>query len=257
MDKGLSVSGEKFGVVRVEGVILDSRKVNEWMRKLREDSSVLGVLLRVNSPGGAVAPAQEIYMGVKRLAEVKPVVVSMSSVAASGGYYVSAPAHKIVANPATITGSIGVKMELSNVQELMQKIGISHQSLVSGDFKDAGSPFKPMTDEERDYLKGVVMDLHRQFVHDVAEGRKMDLESVLEVADGRIFTGKKAERLGLVDELGDTESAFSMLKEMCQVKEDLPIVEGPKEEKPLLRELLGFELNTEAVFGPRWQFLFR
>lgn len=255
--EGDLVTGDRLGVVRVEGVILDSRRITDWMKRLREDDEVLGVLLRINSPGGAVAPSQEIFTGVKRLAAVKPVVASMSSLGASGGYYVAAAAHKIVANPATITGSIGVKMELSNVEELMQKIGVSHESLVSGEMKDAGSPFKPLTPEEREHLKSVVMDLHEQFVTDVAEGRKMERAKVAELADGRIFTGKTALDNGLVDELGDLERSFDLLKEMCKVKGKIPVVEGPKEEKTLLRELLGFDISLPDKFqGLTWKFLF-
>jgi protease-4 len=253
---GDMVSGEKLGVVHVDGMILDSRPVTEWMMRLREDGEVLGVLVRINSPGGAVAPSQEIYAGIRRLAEVKPVVASMASLGASGGYYVAASAHKIVANPATITGSIGVKMELSNVEDLMEKIGISRESLVSGELKDAGSPFKPMTPEEREYLKGVVMDLHEQFVTDVAEGRKMKRDKVAELADGRIFTGREAHEKGLIDELGDLERSFDLLKEMCKVEGKMPVVEGPKEDKALIRELLGFDLDPDRFNGLAWKFLF-
>jgi protease-4 len=250
------VTGDKLGVVHVKGMILDARPITEWMRKLRENDEVLGVLIRIDSPGGGVAPSQEIYSGVKRLAGVKPVVASMASLGASGGYYVAASAHKIVANPATITGSIGVKMELSNVEDLMEKIGITRNSLVSGDYKDAGSPFKPMTPEEREYLKGVVMDLHRQFVTDVAEGRKMEREKVLELADGRIFTGREAHEKGLVDELGDLERSFELLKEMCKIKEQVPVIEGPEEEKSFLMELLGFESLKSEINSRGLKFVF-
>lgn len=253
---GLSVSGEKLGVVHIDGMILSSREITDWMRELREDDEVLGVLLRIDSPGGVVAPSQEIYMGVKRLSKVKPVVASMSSLGASGGYYVAAPAHKIVANPSTITGSIGVKMELSNVEELFQKIGISQQSLVSGEMKDAGSPFKPLTPEERTYLQGVIMDMHEQFVADVAEGRKMDRETVEKLADGRVFTGRAAKENGLVDELGDLERSIDILKELCEVKGKIAVVEGPVEEKSWLRDVLGFDASVNPFSEFSYKFLF-
>jgi protease-4 len=254
---GGTVSGEKLAVVHIDGMILDSRDVTDWMRKLREDDEVLGVLLRINSPGGVVAPSQEIFMGVTRLAQVKPVVASMSSLGASGGYYVAAPAHKIVANPSTITGSIGVKMELSNVEDLFEKIGISRQSLVSGDLKDAGSPFKPMTPEEREYLQGVIMDMHEQFVSDVAEGRKMDLEQVEKLADGRIYTGRAAKENGLVDELGDLERSFEILKELCGITGKFPVIEGPVEEKSWVREVLGFDASAVNPFSEfSYKFMF-
>lgn len=253
---GELVSGEKLGVVHIDGMILDSRPVTEWMMRLREDDDVLGVLIRINSPGGAVAPSQEIYAGVKRLATVKPVVASMSSLGASGGYYVAASAHKIVANPATITGSIGVKMELSNVQDLMEKIGISRDSLVSGKMKDAGSPFKPMTPEEREYMQSVVMDLHSQFVTDVAAGRGMEREKVLELADGRIFTGREAKENGLVDELGDLERSFEVLKEMCKIKGKVAVVEGPEKERSFLLDLLGFDSLKNSIGDWSRRFLY-
>jgi len=252
----LRSSGKKLGMVRIDGLIANPERITRWITDLREDSSVLGVLLRINSPGGAVAPSQEIYRSVKRLADVKPVVASMGSVAASGGYYAAAPAHTIMANPATITGSIGVIMELSNMEGLFEKLGLKRESLTSGKFKDAGSPFKPMTPEERKYLQGLIMDLHGQFVADVAAARKMEVSEVEILADGRAMTGKQALEAGLVDKLGGLEESIDLLKSMCGVKGKIAVVEGPETKTNLLWEILGkFDLSPDSHnLGPSWRF---
>lgn len=246
---GLDFDGEKLGVVRIQGMLTGSEKINAWIRELRDDDSVKGVILRVNCPGGAVAPSQEIYQAVKRLAATKPVVVSMSTVAASGGYYVSAPAQLIVANPSTLTGSIGVIMEMSNFEGLMDKLGIDRQALTSGKLKDAGSPFRAMTPEDRAYLMSLIGDIHEQFVSDVAEARGMDIETVRPIADGRALTGNQALKAGLVDKLGGFEDAVAELKTLLgkDPNRRMPVVEGPEEEKPWLRRILGaIEININA-----------
>lgn len=239
--------GQSFGLVNIVGMIDDCRRVNEWMAELRDDARVRGVVLRVDSPGGGVSASQEIYRAVKKLAQHKPVVVSMGSVAASGGYYVSCPATAIVANPGTITGSIGVRMEMSNVMGLMDKLGIMHNSVTSGKLKDAGSPFREMSSEEREYFKAIVTDFFDQFVSDVAESRKLDPQKVKRVADGRILTGRQALAEGLVDGMGGLEEAFETLKKLCKVTKDLPILEGPKEKGSLLRDMLLGALNAIDV----------
>lgn len=232
---------DKLGVVRIEGMITGSEAVVSWIGELRDDKSVKGVLLRVNCPGGAVAPSQEIFAAVKDLARVKPVVVSMGTVAASGGYYVSAPARLIVANPSTLTGSIGVIMQLANVEELFDKLGIKRESLTSGGLKDAGSPFRAMTAEDRAYLMGLVQDIHEQFVADVAVARAMKPEDLRPLADGRALTGNQALAAGLVDMLGGMDVAARELKTLCGLapEKKLPTVSGPKKEKPLLQQIMG------------------
>lgn len=240
---------DRVGICYIEGFIADSSKVNAWLRELRDDRSVVGVLLRIDSPGGAVAPSQEMYNAVRRLAAVKPVVVSMGSVAASGGYYIAAGADHIVANPSTITGSIGVKMELANMQGLMDKIGIAHDALTSGDLKNAGSPFKPMTDKEREYLQGLVGDMYEQFLEAIVNGRRMNIEDVRKAADGRAMTGRQALALGLVDTLGDMETAYDKLVSMCNAtgQAPLPYVEGPPQETSVLRDLLSSYLGIDPA----------
>jgi len=254
-----SGSGRRFGQVNVFGMISDPKPVNEFIAALRDDEDVLGVVIRVDSPGGVVGPSQEIYGAVKRLAAVKPVVVSMGAVAASGGYYLACPARKIIANPGTLTGSIGVKMQLTTLMGLMDKLGVGQETLASGKFKDTPSAFKELTPEERAYLEALVADLYDQFVNDVAEGRRMDPEAVRRIADGRVLSGRQAMAEGLVDGLGGLEEAFDEMKALCQVTEDLPVEEGPKEEESVLRDLILGLLPVnpaQQAYGPRWQALY-
>ncbi|MCT4535606.1 signal peptide peptidase SppA [Halodesulfovibrio sp.] len=244
---------EKFGVINVNGFIADSRKVSDWAYTLRNDDSIKGVIVRINSPGGGVAASQEMYYAIKRLAKVKPVVVSMGTVAASGGYYIAVAGHKIIANPATLTGSIGVKMELPNFKGLMQKIGVSYLSLTSGKLKAAGSPFQTMTKEERDYLQAIIMDMYNQFIDVIVEGRQMEREKILPYADGRAMTGQQAFKLGFVDMLGDRETAYMELAKLCDLDQPLPLEEGPKKEQSLLKELLSSVLDLAPVNTVREQ----
>lgn len=248
----LSSSDDQIGIVRVEGVIMDSESLVEWIRDLRNEPSVKGVLIRVNSPGGAVTPSQEISRAVARLAKQKPVVVSMSSAAASGGYYISAPATCIFANPSTITGSIGVIMELTNVADLMDKIGVKRQSLTSGKLKGAGTPFRKMTRDEREYLQSIVDDMHDQFVRAVAKGRHMDLKEVRAIADGRVFTGRQARTVGLVDKLGGMEDAAAELKSLCGLSGPLPTVEQPEEKRPFIERIMSnIHITLDATGLPQ------
>lgn len=249
-DTELDTSDDKIGIVRVTGVIAASEPVTDWITKLRDTPSVRGVLVRVNCPGGAVAPSQEIYDALLKLADAKPVVVSMGTVAASGGYYVSAPAHQIFANPSTLTGSIGVIMELSNLEGLFDKLGIERQALTSGPLKDAGSPFRAMTEKDREYLMGIIADIHEQFVSDVAAARGLETEALRPIADGRALTGNQALEAGLVDKLGGFEDALAELKTLCALEGDVPTVEQPKKKAPLLQQILGhidITIRTDAA----------
>lgn len=233
-------SKKSFGVVNVSGVIFESEDYNDWIKKLEEDDKILGVILRVDSPGGGVSASQEIHRAVKKLAAKKPVVASMGTVAASGGYYVACPAHTILANPGTITGSIGVRMELTNLMGLMDMLGVSHQSFTSGKLKDAGSPYRELTAEERAYFQGLVADLFDQFVTDVAEARKLPQDKVRQIADGRVLSGRQAQVEGLVDGMGGMDEATSLLKKLCKVDEDKdpPLVHGPPEDKSFWKDIL-------------------
>lgn len=241
-----SLSGDKMGLCKIEGMITNAREVTDFLRELREDDSVKGVVLRIDSPGGAVAPSQELYQAVKALAKVKPVVVSMGTAAASGGYYAAAPATLIVANSGSITGSIGVRAEYVNLQGLMEKLGLKTDLLATGRFKAAGSPTVPLTPEQRAYFMALIMDLHQQFVADIAEARKLPLEAVEKLADGRAFTGRQAQELGLVDKLGGLETASDTLREMVKLSPKADVLEGPEKKLPLLPRLLGATLSALA-----------
>jgi len=244
---GLFAAKSRLGVVRLEGFLGDAEPAVRFLKELREDPTIKGVVLRINSPGGAFGPSQEIYQAVARLAAVKPVVASMSTVAASGGYYAACPAHRIFANPGTLTGSIGVMAQYPNVRELLEKIGVSFESLASGDLKTAGSPFTELKEADRAYLEGIVTDLNAQFQHDVAAARKLAPEAVALIADGRAMTGQRALALGLVDELGGLEEAEDYLKAqvgLAGVK--TPFVSGPKRKRGALEWLLGGKSALEA-----------
>ena len=218
--------GPKVGVINISGMISadgggsllfggprGSRAIMAQLRAAAADNAVKAVVLRINSPGGSVAASQAIYAEVRRLAEKKPVVVSMADVAASGGYYVAAPADVIVANAGTITGSIGVIMETLTFYELMDKYGLGSITMTSGKYKDTGSPFRPMRPDERELLEDMLHDIYEQFVTDVATAREMDVAEVKKLADGRIYTGAQAKEVGLVDELGNFHDAVKIAAE--------------------------------------------
>ena len=231
--------GDKIGVVHIQGTIMDSAEVVDWIRTLEEDDSVKGVLLRVDSPGGAIAPSQEIYAAVTRLNKVKPVVASYGSVAASGGYYASVPSRVIVANPGSITASIGVMAEFITVADALEKLGIKPEVLTTGRYKAAGTPLRDLTDGQREQLLGLMLDMHDQFVADVAKARSMDRDRVAAIADGRAVSGRQALALGLVDMLGSRRDAIDKLKELCGIEGKASLIEGPVEEQTLLQEILG------------------
>jgi len=234
--------GEKVGVVEIKGVIADPKPVILQLKRFRKDKNVKAIVLRIDSPGGGVGPSQEIYAEVKKTTRVKKVVTSMGAIAASGGYYVGAAADHIIANPGTITGSIGVIMEFANAEELFKKIGVSAIIIKSGDYKDTGSPLRKMTPEERRLLEGFVGNVHQQFVTAVAEGRKMSEETVRTIADGRIFSGQQAQKLGLLDSLGNMEDAIALAAELGGIKGEPSVVYGEKKRFSVLEFILGSKL---------------
>lgn len=235
---------DQVGVVEVEGAIVDSRKIIEQLHSFHENGSVKAIVLRIDSPGGGVGPSQEIHDEVKRIDADKPIVVSMGSVAASGGYYIAAPAREIFANPGTLTGSIGVIMEFANFQELLEKIGLHSEVVKSGKHKDIGSPVRPMTEEDRALLQALIDDVHSQFVDSVATGRHLDVQTVRRLADGRIFTGRQARELGLVDELGSLEAAVRRAGELGGI-DGKPKVVYPPTDKPKLIDFLVQEASSQ------------
>ena len=203
-------SGDGVGVLQIEGAIDDPRSVIAELRRLREMPWVKAIVVRVDSPGGAVAPTQEIFAEIQRSKKKKPFIASMGSIAASGGYYIAAACDKIVANPGTLTGSIGVIMQLSNVEELMKKIGVKGYNVKSGANKDIGSPFQPLSPEGKEILQSLVDNVHSQFVAAVAQGRGLDEARVRKLADGRIYSGAQAKDLGLVDQFGTLQDAIDL-----------------------------------------------
>lgn len=242
LHKGMPI-GDKIAVLRVEGPILDSKDTIEELKDYVKDPAVKAIVLRVDSPGGVVPPCQEIYEEVKKAVAKKKIIVSMGSAAASGGYYISAPATRIFANPGTLTGSIGVIMEVPNVEGLMNKVGIKAEVIKSGKHKDIASMFRSMGKEERAILQGVLDDVHQQFVDVVAEGRKMSRKEVDKIADGRVFTGRQALDAGLVDQLGDLEDAINAAAKLTGIRGEPSIV--TKKEKFSVIDLLRGKLPRE------------
>jgi protease-4 len=231
---------DRVALVRVEGPLIDAKSTVDEIKGYVKDRSIRAIVLRVNTPGGGVVPSQEISEAVKKAVAAKKVVVSMGSVAASGGYYISAPASKIIANPGTITGSIGVIMEVPNLKGLLDKIGVRSEVIKSGKHKDIASVFRGIGDEERKIVQSVMDDVHEQFIKAVADGRHMPIEQVRKIADGRIFSGNQAKEVGLVDDLGDLEYAISEAAKMAGVKGEPEVV--TKKEKQGLMELLKGQL---------------
>lgn len=227
MHKGVA-TGEKVAVVRIEGAIIDSKNIIDELKGYVRDAAVKAIVLRVDSPGGGVAPSQEIYEEVRKASAQKKVVVSMGSIAASGGYYISSPATRIIANPGTITGSIGVIMEIPNIQGLLNKIGVKTEVIKSGRHKDMASVFRGIGREERLIMQRVLDDVHEQFIKAVAEGRKMLLDDVRKLSDGRIFSGRQALEAGLVDELGNLEDAIKTAATLSGIKGEPEVVTGEK-----------------------------
>jgi protease-4 len=218
-EEGFGDGREKIALVEISGQIMDSRDIVRQLSKYRRDDDIKAILLRIDSPGGAVAPSQEIYDEVLRVrADNKKIYASMGSLAASGGYYIAVAADRIFANPGTLTGSIGVIMAFGNAEKLMEKIGLEPQVVKSGKYKDVGSPARRMTAEERVYLQRVVDDVHQQFIDAVAQGRNMTTKEARKLADGRVFTGRQALELKMVDEMGGLEDVIVKLGEAVGIE---------------------------------------
>ena len=243
--EGLFNPGKKVGVIPIEGIIGDSREIVSEINEFADNSSIRAVVLRIDTPGGSVAPSQEIYRAVLELRKKKKVVVSMGSVAASGGYLIAVAADRIVANPGTITGSISAVMHYANVEELLKKVGVRSSVIKSGKFKDIGSPVRTMTAEERSLIQGIVDDIYDQFVVTVSENRRIPLSKIIRLADGRIFTGRQAKELGLVDELGGLQDAVLLAGRLSGAKEKPEIVYGMKKKTTFWRYMM--ENMTSAL----------
>ena len=218
---------DKIAIVEVKGVITQSSEVIGEIHQYLADDGVKAIILRVDSPGGGVGPSQEIYKEVVKAKKKKRIVTSMGAVAASGGYYVACASDLIVANPGTITGSIGVIMQFSNFEELLKKIGIKGMVIKSGEHKDMGSPFREMTPEEKRIMQATLDNVHDQFIRAVAEGRNLDRTKVTPLADGRIMTGEQAKQVGLVDVMGNLQDAVDEASKLAGI-EGRPQVIYPK-----------------------------
>src|SRR3989344_4740910 len=218
--------GDKVAVVAIEGVITDPDSISKQIKEYGERDDIKAIVVRIDSPGGGVGPSQEIYRELKKVSAKKEVVVSMGSVAASGGYYIAAAADKIIANPGTITGSIGVIMEFANLEDLLSKIG--------------------MKDDERKLLQDVIDDVHKQFIGIVAENRKLNIDAVKKIADGRIFSGMQAQQMGLVDEIGNFQDAVDIAASMAKIK-GKPVVLYPEKERPMLWDVIFGDAASKAI----------
>lgn len=240
-------AGPKIGVVELKGVIEDARPQLEALHDFAQDDSIKAIVVRVDSPGGAVGPAQEIHRAILRAREKKKVVASMGTLAASGGYYVSVAADAIVASAGTLTGSIGVISQFPYYGELVDWAKVDFTTIKSGALKDAGSPLRPMTEEERAYFQALVDEVHRQFVADVAKGRNLPEEKVREVADGRVLTGSQALELKLVDKIGNLYDAADEARALAGAEGAPRLVYPEKKDRFNLRMLL--EEGARAVVG--------
>lgn len=255
--------GQKVAIIEIYGTISGSNDVIRQLKKYSKDSSIPAIVLDIDSPGGAVVPSQEIYEEVLKAKKAgKKVVASLRSLGASGGYYIACSADTIVANPGTLTGSIGVIFEFPVVQELFKKIGIRFEVVKRGELKEVGTSFRSMTQEERDLLQSVIDDTYNQFVDAVKEGRGLEREKILELADGRVFTGRQAKELGLIDELGDIEDAIQIAGKMGDI-EGVPrtIKERPK--KVSLFDIVGSsfkaitDIRSNENLLPKLQYIFK
>ena len=248
--------------LRLAEAVIPSKTVIQNLKKFRDDDSIKAIVLRIDSPGGGVGPSQEIFREIRKTSATKKVVASMGTIAASGGYYIAAGANGIVANPGTITGSIGVIMGFTNYEELLNKIGLVPIVVKSGEYKDIGSPVREMKSEEKQILKEFAKKIHRQFIKDIVDGRKMDREKVESLADGRIFTGQESKKFGLVDRLGNLEDAIEWAGQLGGIEGKIATVYA-KEKKfsilkyitdssagALLNHILDPKLSADYIYRP-------
>ncbi len=241
--------GGNIGIVEVMGPILSSRKILEDLGQFRKDDQIKAIVVRIDSPGGGIGPSQEIYRELVKIGKEKLVLASLGSVAASGGYYIASAAQAVMANPGTITGSIGVIMEYANVSDIVRKIGILPIVIKSGEFKDMGSPLRDLTKAEKQMFQGLVNELHRQFVTDAAAGRNMPFEQMNALADGRVYTGQTALSLKLIDRLGNLDDAVQWAGELAKVKGKLIPVYPRKNKMNFLKHLTDTLLKDLHISG--------
>ncbi len=232
--------GKKLAIVELRDVILSSEDIVRQFKKYGDDKSIKGIVFRVESPGGGVVASQEIYEAVKKVRDAgKPIVVSMGAIAASGGYYVSCGADKIVANRGTLTGSIGVIMQFLHFNQLMQKVGIDATTITTGKLKDAGSGYRQPTEEDKKYFQDLAHDVYLQFVSVVEKERKIPHDTLLGLADGRVFTGEQALRVKLIDTLGTYEDAIKITAKLAGITGEPQLVKERKRKNALFESIFG------------------
>lgn len=254
------VSKRSVAVIEITGIIIDSRSVVEQLERYSRCSKIPVIVLRIDTPGGGVAATQEIYSTVLKVRhQGKKVLCSMGSVAASGGYYIAAACDSVVANSGTITGSIGVIADFTEISGLMKKIGVDVTVIKSGKFKDIGSFSRGMTDEEKELIHGVIMDTYDQFVEAVSKGRHMNPDQVRKYADGRVFTGRQAKQYGFVDALGTYQDAVDMAGRMTGIGANPPVVEEDKERfwDMVTRGMSNLLSNVLELSFPRMSYILR
>jgi protease-4 len=257
-DGGFPKLGRRVAVLPVMGTIASSERTVKALDDLADDESIEAVVIRIDSPGGGIAPSQEIHDAIRRLGSSKPVVASMANTAASGGYYVAVACDSIMANPGSLTGSIGVIFSWMTAEELMQKVGVRLEVVKSGPNKDMGSFAREPTEEERRLLEGVVNDAYQQFIDAVVAGRGLSREEVLALADGRVFTGRQAQALGLVDRLGGQREAVRWAADLAGIEGEPVVVDRGRSRIPWVDWL---EESSRSLLpelaGPRLEYRFR
>ena len=243
-----------IGVVKVEGVIYDAEPILKTLKKYEKESYIKAVVVRVNSPGGAVGPSQEIYQALKKLQKTKKVVASMGTIAASGGYYVSLGAQKIMASPGTLTGSIGVVMEFAHLQELFKWAKIDHTVITSGRYKDIGSPFRPMRPDEKKLLDELIQNVYAQFRGTVLSERNLRPDVIEMATDGRVFTGAQAKEWGLIDDIGTFDDAVQLAQPLAKLEGE-PNLVYPEKEKKFMKLIFGEAANRWMDYTTQKQVL--
>jgi protease-4 len=240
--------GERIAILEIQGVILDSQPYLDSLSKIKKDDGIKAIVLRIDSPGGAVGPSQEIYSEILKLREKKPVIATLGSVGASGGYYIACAAQKILANPGTITGSIGVIAQFVSYEQLRKWAKLDVEVIKSGEFKDVGSPFKKMTETEKQYMQQLIDNVYSQFKLAVSKARGIDSKEMDKIADGRIFTGEQAKNLKLIDELGTLSDAISLAGSLSGIKGEPNVSYYPKKKMNFLDFILS-KFETEIISG--------
>jgi len=263
-DAAVSLGGKKIGLIEVHGVIVNPTDFIRQIKRFSKDNSIPVIVLDIDSPGGGVAASQEMYEEIGKAKDKgKRIVAAMRSVAASGGYYIACAADTIVANPGTITGSIGVIFEFPVVEGLLKKVGVRFEVVKSGALKDVGSMWREMTPQERKMVQDLINDTYDQFVDVVAKGRNLDRKKVLNIADGRVFTGRMAKDLKLVDELGNLEDALKIANQMGGMTGEPKVIKERPRRRATIFDLLGKSavtltaLTENEKFFPKLQYLYR